>query len=368
VRIRTSFPGVFLLVFSVLLAGCSISGQTKQSLVAYTTAMEQVHIATDQFLVDFAAVDKLKRKLESSLTSADVVVDSYPYSFDPATASSVSTGGVGRDIQARRDALIIVANYNNVLVALATGQTESEINALPSSFGSKAGLVLESLGGSAIPGLQAVIPLASQLTKLIQDGLNKNEFDRALELGQPLVEAILDQLEADTTQYYEASIVVTNNDRSGPKTDIRTAAFAIQDLTGEYAEPTDPNLQNELKRLNRELSSVGKSTNMSNILAAVFKFDDNKSAYDEDAHRQVLIQIQKIGDAANADAQLVARQNAYYDLMGAYAVSIRQTKASLIITRVNLNQPASIEAEAGRLLNVALNLRDSFFEYKTARQ
>jgi len=357
-----------MLAISALIAGCSINEPTKQSLVAYTAAMEQVHVATDQFLVDYAAVDKLKKDLQMSLAGGEEEVESYPSTYDPSRARSVSSGGVGRDIQARRDALNMVASYNGALVALAQGQSDSEISGYLSSFGSGVGSVLESLGGSTIPGLSAVIPLASQFAELIQDGLNRKEFENALDLGQPLVEAILKQLEDDTTAYYEASVVVTNNDRDSPNADIRTAAFAIRKLAADHAKPTDMNLQNEVTRLQRELTSVGRSTHTSKLLMTVLSFTDGKPAYDDSTHRQVLIHMQTINDAAKVDAQLVTRQNAYYDLMGAYVVSIRQTKASLASTRANLEQPANIEAEASRLLGVALDLRDAFFVYKTARQ
>ena len=211
---KTGNRNRYLAILSItfLVTACApISPQTRQSLAAYTVAMQQVEDATDKFLVDFASADDLKVSIEESL--AGDAPNSYPASFDPQLLSDVSAAGVSDDIQKRRKALAMVSAYNDALVALAEGQPESVIKSRLDAFGGGVQSVLGTVGITAGAGFSAVIAGASKIATMVQNGLNAQQFAEAIETGKPIVEAILSQLESDTKQYYTASIVVTENAR-----------------------------------------------------------------------------------------------------------------------------------------------------------
>ncbi len=96
-------------------------------------------------------------------------------------------------------------------------------------------------------------------------------------------------------------------------------------------------------------------------------FTDGKPTYNAKADDQMQVYMQAVNAAAKIDSELIAKQIAYYELMEAYVASLRQTQASLKVVQDNLNEPASIDAQARYLLGTALGLRDAFYEYKAAR-
>lgn len=366
-RCRTLKLLVVITGFAVMVAGCAITQETKQSLIAYTTAMEQVQIATDQFLVDFASVEELRKQLERSLAGDEALAEDYPATYTPRHRLKASVAGVEADIQARINALSAVATYNDALVALVEGRSESEISARLTSFGTGIGSILQNFGIAASPRVGAVIPLASKLAKLVQDGLNREEFKEALKLGQPLVEAVLAQLERDTTQYYEASVTMTDRKRDEPKVEIRIAVASVNELTGRHSSPSETNLQNEVRQIQRRLLSIGTRTGTRTAMHDSLLFVNGKPPYNQQAHGQMQVLMQAVDAAAKKDAELVAKQNAYYDLMDAYVATLRQTKSSLANVQASLDRPVNIDAEARRLLGVALGLRDALNDYKAAR-
>jgi hypothetical protein len=365
VRIGKGRLIIGIIGIAAIMSGCAITQETKQSLLAYTTAMQQVQVSTDKFLIDYSSVADLRRQLEQTLASD--APNSYPASYNPRLRSGTSIAGADTDIQARRSALAAVAAYNDALVALAEGQSEAAVSAHLKSFGGGIETVLGTIGITTASSFGAVLPLASKLAALIQDGLNKAEFTEALNLGQPIIEAILAQLESDTAHYYAASIVVTERERDKVKSELRGAVPALRRLAGQSSAPTEENPLIEVRKIERTLNSIGIRTDTSALMPESLPFDAGKPKLDLQALERIKVSMKAIESIAKQDAEIVAKQNAYYDLMDAYVATLRQTSASLLFVSNSLDKPIDFNTQAGLLLDTALNLRSAFDEYRAAR-
>lgn len=364
-RVRINKFVIGIIGVATMMVGCAITPETKQSLIAYTIAMQQVQVATNKFLIDFSSAEDLRKRLKQTL--AGDVANTYPATYDPRLRSDTPIAGVEADIQARRSALAALAAYNDALVALAEGQSESTVSAHLQSFGGGIEKVLNTIGITATSSLAAALPLASRLMTLIQDGLNKEKFTEALNLGQPIVEAILAQLESDTTQYYEASVVLTERERASVKSEMKEAVESIRQLAGQNNTPAETNLQNEVRGIERSLRSIGIRTQTLVLMPESLLFEAGKPGFNKQALGRMRTSMKAIESIAARDAEIVAKQNAYYDLMDAYVAMLRQTNASLLIVQASLNRPGNFNSQAGRLLDAAVNLRDAFGEYRAAR-
>ena len=360
--LRQPIAAVLIVVAAV---GCAITPETHQSLVAYTTAMRQVELATDRFLLKFASVEDLRIQLEQSLAGVDVPVDDYPATFVPGQHVLTEQEGIKADIQARRDALAAISSFNDALVALAEGGSETEIESHIADFGGRANSILATLGAGSI-AFESAVNLATRLLTLIQNGINKAEFEEALDLGLPIVQTIFDMLENDTTLYYEASVLMSDRARDEVKEEIRVAIRPVIELAAEHSPPTDEQLQGGVLLLQRRLALIGNRTG-SKAIPTPLVFGLNKPTFDERAQSRMETPMLALESIAAKDAEVVAKQNAYYALMGAYVTSLRRTSDALRTVRSSLDNPVMIEAEANRLLDVAIGLRDSINEYKAAR-
>ncbi len=354
-----------LAIVSLFFAACGVTQETRQSLTAYTIAMQQVEAATDGFLVDYASAEELRAQIEAS-AAADVP-NSYPVTFDPQQQTAVTARGVSEDIQQRRIALARISAYNDALIALAEGQPESVVRTNLESFGGGIESVLNTVGITADGGFAAIIPIASQLASMIQEGLNAQQFERAIRLGKPIVEAILLQLEADTVEYYRVSIVVTERQRDPIRREMRSAMQLVSDIAAESSAPTDVAIKNRVRVIENRLMSANTRTDTLQFVPEGLPFNAARPELNEAALDRLENATLAVEAVEAKDSEIVAKQNAYYELLSTYVLTLRQVKLSLSAVQQSLDSPRNFNVQANVLLDAALRLRDAFAEYEAAR-
>ena len=74
--------------------------------------------------------------------------------------------------------------------------------------------------------------------------------------------------------------------------------------------------------------------------------------------------MQALRGSAQQYAALVARQNAYYELLGKYVALLRQTQAALDLVAASLARPVDLGVAVDRLFKTVFELRDSLAAYR----
>lgn len=345
-----------LLIFT---ASCAITPETKRSLAAYTQAMDEVQESANLLFNDFASNLKVGKQLKSGggAQGSDNKPE-YPAEFVLPQNQNSATSEVDKAIEASRDVLEVIRQYNDALVALAEGRPEAEIKIQVNQFGG-ALQTLTSLGGLAMPGFEQFAGIAAKAIKLAQDAHNLEQFKQAVKEGQEPVNLILTALEDQTPAIYDASVVITQQRQGAAKKNIRRVGFALKPIIKKYSPPTDPAIHDEMAIFQAELRTIGTRTNTLPQLPVPYPFQSGKPAYDKAALKEMRIFMQAVRASDAQYREIVARQNDYFKLMETYVALLRQTKRSLEILANSLEAPIDMQREAHRLINVAFELRDA---------
>ena len=262
-----------------------------------------------------------------------------------------------------REALQVVRQYNDVLVALAEGRSEQEIRDRATEFGG-ALESLASIAGASIPGLAVFTALGPKIIKLAQDAANREQLVRAVKEGREPVGMILKSLEEQTTAFYALSVVGTKQGQTKVQNDMRRVAAVLKTLIATHGPPAAPELVLKVGALQAQFEEIGSRTGTLGAMPTAFAFGAGKPAFDAAAHAQVEVFVQALRTSADQYAELAARQTAYHELMKKYVATLRQTARALALVEANLAKPVDLRFEANRLLKVAFELRDAMAAYR----
>lgn len=360
--VDSSFASGVALAAMLLLAGCAVTPESRQSLAGYVQAMDQVEASANTLLTGFS------RDLEAQQgagrgAGAPADAPEYPPVFSPQGAPDAALSAPGQAIAQTRLALVVVREYNRALVALAQGQSDAEVRAHVVEFGGALGS-LASLIGTAVPGLGAVTALAPQIVKLAQDAANREQLVRAVEAGRKPVAEILLDLEAQTAAMYRVSVVATRQAQTAVQNDIRRTAATLEKLVARHGPPADAEVARRAALLQAALTDIGLRTQTLPAMPVPWAFGSGRPAFDAGAEAEAAVFVQALRASAQQYAALVARQNAYYELLGRYVALLRQTQAALDLVAASLARPVDLGSTVDRLFATVFELRDSLAAYR----
>ncbi len=356
--------GVALLASVVLFAGCAVTRETRQSLAGYVQAMDQVELSANLFLTDFSNGLKAQEDFKRGAGSGEVPVRvEYPSEFVPPGDLGVLQTEPEKAVARTRQALVVIRQYNDALVALAEGHSEQEVRARVVEFGGALGK-LASIVGSSIPGLGEFTALGPQIIKLAQDAANREQFIQAVNAGRKPVGDILMDLEDQTPAMYRVSLVGTKQGQTKVQNDIRRAASTLKALIARHGPPIDADLARKVAALQAELGDIGKRTQTLGAMPIPFPYTNGRPPFDTTAHAETEIFVQALRASAQQYAELVARQSAYYDLLNKYVAMLRQTRSSLDLMAASLAKPVDLRATIDGLFKAVFELRDGIAAYR----
>ena len=363
--VDSSFASGVALAAMLLLAGCAVTPETRQSLAGYVQAMDQVESSANVFLSEFS--NELKAQ-EAAARGAGSGAETppraeYPAAFTPQGDPDAPLTAPDKAVAKTRLALVVVREYNQALVALAEGQSDAEVRARVVAFGGALG-DFASLVGTAIPGLSAVTALGPQIVKLAQDAANREQLVRAVDAGRKPVAEILLDLEAQTSSMYRVSVVATRQAQTAVQNDIRRTAATLKALVARYGPPVDAEVARRAALLQAALADIGQRTQTLPALPVPFAFGSGRPAFDAGAEAEAAVFVQALRGSAQQYAALVARQNAYYELLGKYVALLRQTQAALDLVAASLARPVDLGATVDRLFKTVFELRDGLAAYR----
>jgi len=326
--------------------------------------MDQVEQSADVFLADFSnglkVQDELKRVAGISTAGRPPL---YPAAFVLPPSASAPLNETDSALAATRQALRVVHEYNAGLVALAEGQSEQEIRQHATALGT-ALQPLAELAKLSIPGFSQLAGVGSTILKLAQDASNRQQLQEAIEKGRPAVAIILEELEKQAPEFYRLSVVTTSQAESTLKGEVRRTAETLGDMIRRRGPPTGSGMLNAATDVQVQLSEIGQRTGTRPAMPIPLPFTAGLPSYDAPADAEVKVFLKSMRSSADRYVELIAKQNAYYELMAKYVSALRQTRRSLDLVADSLNRPLNLGDEAKRLLKVAFDLRDAMTLYR----
>lgn len=348
----------------LLTGGCAVTPETRQSLAGYVQAMGEVERSANLFVSDFANAVKVQDELKRVAGAAPAAPqpEEYPTEFKLPARAAVPQTPEEKAVAATRQALAVVHQYNDALVALAEGHSEQEVRRRTSAFGD----ALQSLIplADALPGLSAITGIAAKVITLAQSAANKQQMTEAVAQGREPVNNILSVLEEQTPSLYRVSVTATKQAQDTPKDNIRRASYALETMLAQRGPPTDGNVAMKWTAAQAQLAEIGVRTHTTRAMPSTQPFTIGRPAYDDAADAETQIFVQSMDMHARRYVELVAKQKAYYELMVKYVAMLREARQGLNLVAEGLNRPVDLRAEVARLLHVAFDLRDSVSAYR----
>ena len=364
IRTRRAATAALLLGVLLFASGCAVTQETRQSLAGYVQAMDQVEQSADVFLTDFSnglkVQDELKRVAGTSTPARPPL---YPATLVLPPAASAPLNETDSALAATRQALLVVHEYNAGLVALAEGQSEQEIRQRATALGT-ALQPLAELAKLSIPGFSQLAGVGSTILKLVQDASNRQQLQQAIEKGRPAVAIILEELEKQTPEFYRLRVVTTSQAESSLKGDVRRTAETLGDMIRRRGSPTGADMLAAVTDVQVQLTEIGQRTGTRPAMPIPLPFTGGLPPYDAPADAEAKVFVKSMRSSADRYVELIAKQNAYYQLMAKYVSALRQTRRSLDLVADSLNRPVNLGEEVKRLLKVAFDLRDAMALYR----
>ena len=344
------------------LSGCAVSPQARQSLTAYVSASEQVQQTAGDLLTDYA-----NRSLARAASQQPVVTKpagEYPHKFDPVAVSAepVLTANE-RAIAETRQALVVIHDYDALLVALAEGRSEAEVRQQTGAFGS-ALKELAKIGGAVIPGIDAALGLAGKFIKWANEAANREELLRLVAEGRGPLRKILQGMEAQTEGMYDNAVGETNKKLPEIRLAIQAAASPLAKLCGLYAPPLEAAVMTKMASLQVQAAEVAKQTRTTAAVKIPFPFVPGRAPADATVATQAEVFVQAMSIHAHRYAEQVAAQNAYYEVLVKYVAALQAMQAGFNTLAANLTAPVDLRTETARLLGVGFELRNAVATFR----
>lgn len=353
----------------MLATGCAVTPQTRQSLATYVNASDRVLMTADELVTGYADNSQAQERAQAQAQADErgttvPTPPEYPDRFVPPADPKFVQTATAKSLAETRQALAVIREYNALLVALAEGRSDQEVRDQTVAFGGALQGVL-SIANVAIPGLLQFSEYGSKIVKLVQDAANREQLAKAIAEGRAPLAEVLKALELQTEAMYDVAVELTAGRQVASRVAIQRSAAALATLCQLHALPSpDSAIALKMAALQAQAGAVARMTRTDNAVTIPFPFVAGKPAVNAAAYAEAEIFVQSMRTSAQKYADLVAAQNAYYDVMSKYAAALRETRKSFDLLAASLTAPVDLQVESIRILKVALELRDAVARYR----
>lgn len=262
-----------------------------------------------------------------TVPQAPVPPPAYPAKFVPADFVAADPGGLQRpgepeSIAVRRAAMKTVADYNAIMVRLASGQTAAELSQQ-----------IDGLVGQ-LDGLLGLASLANPLTLPITESIGRlagmaealradSELRAALIAGQEPMNALLDTLREDTARMYDVYLPYHRSQLVGRKGEVNSISRTIVEFVASYKRPGG-DLAASLGELERRFAAAVRE--IPGLAERSLATRASGRAYDQSADESLKLMVDQFESVVAAHQAKVAEINAYYEALGVYVRLLDQVK------------------------------------------
>lgn len=335
-----------------MLTACTIF--PTHELTAYSDAFNAAMSETESLIVEYDQILKAEAKASAGASGAQGSQGGFGFPTS-ITLASLSPDSQSGPIDLRREALMVVRQYNTALKMLAEGKSETEISnsvdGLVKGLNSVADLI--GAGADVIPGGEAVVKLATTIVSALQRVENRAQFKRALVDGAPIIRTYLDLLRSDAAAIYKYRAGAAISTMSTARTRIRLELFELVSLINGAAGDN----KGKMDGWKAQLLAVLKQSDLSNVTVGFKAGTDGGSAFDSVVITQMTQSIGQLQDVAEYYAATKSNQIAFQETMLAYGRLIDGVEQSLAILRAEAVAPTNLNQQARALLMFAFEVK-----------
>jgi len=352
------FPALLL----AFMAGCAQIPTAE--LTQYRSATAEVQRAAEGILVDFALI-KEAAEAEQKRVEAEKAPAKGPAIF--STALEYSTAPQPDAIAVRRTALRTIDNFNNVLVTLAEGKSVEAVQAAAGGAIESANNFIVAAGASAIPGLGAVIGVVKTLIGELERARLREEFDRAVRGGAPVIIRMLDLLIEERREHIDLRAAAANLQQVKLVTEVNLQVQGVLMLVREHSAPPGADPRQGLEdALNAALKPAERA--FSSPLPVRLNYQADKAPFTNE-HRVLAAQaISQIGEriaAINANTEQYERLRS---ALNSYGAMLRQMQEALRTLVAALDRPQNLDKVSESLVAIAFTLKKDVEAFREARK
>ncbi|HTP97326.1 MAG TPA: hypothetical protein VMK05_15850 [Burkholderiales bacterium] len=332
----------------------------------YKQAFAQVGEASEAVLLDYDQTLKQSKAFLAGRQPASGE-DPLPYPLTWKDVLVNQAAGAPDDIETRRLALSVVAQYNDVLTQLAEGKSAAQIKTGASGLVTSLGKFVAAATGSAIPGLGAIGGLVSTLAEQLEKARLREEFIAALRNGAPVVDKILDALIDDIGSHYDLRASLAGRERllivKSTTAQVRgmlavVKAHAVQAKDVAALQKIENDLNSALLPARRELLEYPYKLAGAAPAGA--------PAFDETDAGQLQLAIAELGRLSNAYQDNIRQMQAITALLAKYRTLLASAKASLAALRRGVDKPQDVNLAVDDLLTLAFGIKRDLEDLRTA--
>ena len=368
-RKRPNLRWLWLTVLALSISGCAITPKGKQSLTAYVQASNEVVLAANRFLTDFADGAYIASELDRIANGPAPTgpEEEYPSEFVPIGKTDVVPTEFDQALASSRQALGAIREYNEALVALAEGRPVSQVKGEIVELGDSIS-ALASLAGFAAPGIEQFASIGVIIIKLAQDAQYLEQLKSAVAQGRDPVDEILAVFEGQTESIYRLSVASAQTAQHDVRKMIARISVLMKSLLKRYYAPTDTTLFVEVTDFQLEVVLIGKRTQTIKAMPNLLQFDGEQFVYDQEAHNEMKVFMSILRENEAKYVEIAAKQNAYYDLMEKYVATLSEMRIALALVQQSLEAPVDLRGQVFRLLDSAFELRDAMSKFRRPSQ
>lgn len=352
---------VFLLLLVVSCAQIPTS-----ELAQYRNASAEVQKAAEDILIDFAAIKEASEaEIKRKDAASKPVEGPSPFSTElqhdgPAPPDAVTV---------RRTALRTIDTFNNTLATLAEGKSVETVQTAAGGAIEAANKFAAAAGAAAVaaPGLGALVGGVKTLVGELEKARLREEFDRAVRRGAPIIQLMLDELIAERKDHISLRAAEADTRQVKLTREITTQARTVIALFRDHSAPTggvDPKDQIQTA-MNAALQPVER------ILSSpipTLAYGAGKPAFTEE-HRvialQSISQITERAAAINANTKQFERLRS---ALNAYGALLRQMQTALGALVTALDKPQTFDRISEDMFAIVFSLKKDIEAFRAARR
>jgi hypothetical protein len=352
------FGLIFILSLLLLTTSCAFKQVPLQILQTYNDAFSRAREAGTEIYeqAEPAIVFSHKKTQQAKAQASDgnpsnEEDERFPTVFD----RPVSAQGRPASVEARIQAMNVVAIYNETILKLASGSTadsvRSDVGQLAQSVSS-----LAKMAGVGLPFVGAVVEPLSGLIAIAEKARSANEARNALLKGEDTIAKILNFLDKDIDRIYQIQLswyqLLINTNAFTDVSDVRKAFFQFiskqQKPTGDAEIQSWTKITEEYHRLVSGVYGL-KPEKPDDIIGT-----NGSNPYDQSTTN---IMVTALRSASQNYQDKVNEWNTFQAALGRYATLLSATKRCLAEAVTAAGNPTSDAEQLAELFATASEVR-----------
>lgn len=266
-------------------------------------------------------------------------------------------------LDARLKAWELIAQYNDVLVRLASGTDPAAIENDLTSLGNN----LSTFGISSLTKLvedvSPVFGIISQAVTMIDDFIKKEKFKDAVTAAQKPILGILDILREDSDDIKEIEEQLIRLKQDDEYFELTSLIVRLRSIANTYKQSKE--LDDLLSQYNQNIEQL-KKRSVINTLKISHTPADNPADANSIDFETMKILMDQIGERISSYNAFEDQVEALNDVMEEYNVLLTATQSSFVILNTGVHEAQRVATIA--FLADTLNLRKAIIEYREAKQ